>query len=221
MQTINLTQTQYKFIFIQIFFTLLIASISAYFTLGWKSAAFLAYGMYIIQILFCYKTSDPLLFKLIIFATVIGIVELLADRWLVLETKTLIYPKNEPILVESPLYMPIAWAVIMVQISYVGLFISKKTSLIVACFLTGILGGVFIPWFEFCAAKALWWQYINVNMIFSTPYYIVGGEVLICLVIPLFAKIIINANILIVASLGFIQGLWIWVSYFVFFKICS
>ncbi len=54
-----------------------------------------------------------------IVAIVAGWVELLADWWLVSKTGTLVYYPGGPFILRSPLYMPFAWGIVLIQTAYV------------------------------------------------------------------------------------------------------
>ncbi len=208
-----------KFIFGTIIMTLAIAAISSYTDAGWFSAFSLATGMYSIIAAFAFWKKDTFLYRLLLFGLVAGIVELLADCWLVQSTGTLIYPQNEPMIACSPLYMPFAWAVVLIQVGYLGWLISGHKPLWFSVLATMILGLLFIPLFEHWAFGAGWWYYQNTPMIFNTPYYIIIAEGLICMVLPLFFKLQSHKKYLLAALFGVIQGLWIWLAYYISFNI--
>ena len=125
--------------------------INSFFFTGWVTAAILAFGMLTVDVIYIIRAGDRLLAKFLYFGLVAGFVELLADAWLISSTKTLYYEFGEPLLIESPVYMPVAWAVILVQIGYIGYFIHLRWGLLRATLLTGLLGGAIIPVYEYCA----------------------------------------------------------------------
>ena len=195
--------------------TVAVAALSAHFHLGWRSGFTLAFGMYIILSWFAYSRNDVFLKKLLLFGIAAGIIELFADCWLVKTTGTLVYPSREPMIFCSPLYMPFAWAVILVQIGYLGWLISNKEKMWLSMLCSTIIGFAVIPLFEHWAKGAGWWYYQNCKIIFSTPWYIILGEGLICIFLPLFFKYINQRNYTFQIPLGIIEGLWIWVAYFI------
>lgn len=119
----------------------------------------------------------------------------------------------------SPLYMPFAWAVLLIQIGYLGWLISQKEKMWVSIFATTLIGFAVIPLFEHWAKNANWWYYTNTEMIFNTPWYIILAEGLICSLLPFFFSHIHQKNYKWQLPLGVIEGLWIWVSYFIAFKL--
>jgi Domain of unknown function (DUF6989) len=212
-------KAEFWFMLITLIIVLAVGYISSVFRLGWKSAAILSYGMYCIILLFAFITSDYFLKKLLLFSIMAGFTELLADCWLVRSTQTLVYASHEPMIACSPLYMPFSWAVILMQIGYLGWLIAKEEKLIVTILITAILGAGIIPLFENWAKNAQWWWYQHTIMIGNTPYYIIGGEALLCAMLPVFFTIIFRKHLFISIIFGISEGLCIWLSYFIFYEI--
>lgn len=208
-----------KFIFATIILTLTVAAISSATDAGWISAFTLAIGMYVIIGSFAYLTKDEFLYRLLLFGIIAGAVELFADCWLINSTLTLVYPQDEPMVACSPLYMPFAWAVVLVQVGYLGWLISGHKSLGFSMLATMVLGLLFIPLFEHWAFGAEWWYYRDTPMIFNTPYYIIVAEGLICLVLPFFFKVQSHKKFSLAALFGIVQGFWIWAAYYISFMI--
>jgi hypothetical protein len=215
----KLHKIEVKFVITTLIITVSVAGISAHFRLTWRSGFALAFGMYGVLALFAFRRKDIFLKKLLWFGITAGIVELIADCWLVKSTGTLIYPLDEPMIFCSPLYMPFAWAVILVQIGYLGWLISNSEKMWVSMVLSTLIGFAVIPLFEHWAKNAGWWYYQNCKMIFNTPWYIIFGEGLICCFLPLFFKYIHTKDYKHQVLLGLIEGLWILGSYFIAFHI--
>jgi len=215
----NLHKKEVKFVITTLIITVAVAAISAHFKLTWRSGFALAFGMYGILTWFANKQKDDFLKRLLVFGLIAGIVELLADCWLVQHTGTLVYATGEPMIACSPLYMPLAWAVILIQIGYLGWLISSKEKMWVSMIASTIIGFAVIPLFEHWAKNAGWWYYQNCKMIGNTPWYIILGEGLICSFLPLFFTYIHRKNYAYQVLLGIIEGLWIWLSYFIVFSI--
>lgn len=194
--------------------------ISGQYDLGWKSGFILSIGMYLIILVFAFLTSDTFLKKLLVFSIVAGITELLADCWLVQTTQTLVYASGEPMIACSPMYMPFAWAVILMQVGYIGWLVGGVEKVWVTILITAVIGILVIPLFEYWAKGADWWYYHNTRMILgTTPYFIALGEGLLCAILPLFFRIVVKKGVLTAGLLGLFEGLWIWFSYLLFYKI--
>ncbi|RCR69611.1 DUF6989 domain-containing protein [Larkinella punicea] len=202
------------FILLTLGLVLGIGIVSDRYRLGWQSAAWLAYGTYAVLVLFAWLYHDLFLRKLLLFGLIAGVGELLADWWLVDATGTLIYPNNEPMLIRSPLYMPFAWAVILVQIGYLGWLVSTWKPMGLAVLAAALLGLSIIPLMEHWAKDAGWWYYVHCQMIGSAPLYIIVGEGVICTLLPVFFRRINNRSGWSDAiGLGLAQGAWIWLAY--------
>lgn len=208
-----------RFVIITLVLTVLIAALSANFHLGWGSGFALAIGMYSLLAWFAFSQNDLFLKKLLVFGIAAGTVELLADCWLILKTGTLVYASDEPMIACSPLYMPFAWAVILIQIGYLGWLISREEKMWVSIIATTLIGFAVIPMFEHWAKDAGWWYYTDCRMIFNTPWYIILAEGMICSFMPLFFSHIHQKKFVLQLPLGIIQGLWIWLSYFIAYKL--
>lgn len=66
---------------------------------------------------FIVRHRDGLLARFLVFGLVVGFVELAADAWLVDYTRTLDYSVGGgPMLWRSPVWMPIAWEIVAVQL---------------------------------------------------------------------------------------------------------
>ena len=215
----KLNKKEVRFVIATLITTVAVAATSAYFHLTWRSGFVLAVGMYVLLTWFAFRQNDLFLKRLLIFGIAAGFVELLADCWLVKNTGTLVYPMDEPMIACSPLYMPFAWAVILIQIGYLGWLVSNKEKMWVSMLCSTLIGFAVIPLFEHWAKNAGWWYYQNCKMIFNTPWYIILAEGLICSFLPFFYKHIYRKNYSAQLILGIIEGLWIWASYFIAFHI--
>jgi len=208
-----------RFVIATLVITVAIAAISSAFKLSWRSGYVLAFGMYALMAWFAFKQNDRFLKRLLVFGLAAGLTELMADCWLVTNTGTLVYTPGEPMIACSPFYMPFAWAVLLIQIGYLGWLISLEEKLWVSIIATTIIGFAVIPLFEHWAKGAGWWYYQNCRMIGNTPWYIILAEGMICSFMPLFFRHIHQKHFVYQLPLGIIQGLWIWASYYVAFNL--
>lgn len=72
--------------------------------------------------------EDTVLRRIFILATVAGVIELGADYFLVEVANTLVYPQTLPMLLRSPLYMPLAWAIVITQLGYLAWRLAEESS---------------------------------------------------------------------------------------------
>lgn len=197
--------------------TLLWDGVCSLFGPGWIAACIIVGIDWLIFIVYVLSCRDYLVGRLMLFAVVAGWVELLADRWLIVVTETLVYQPGGPFVVNSPLYMPFAWGVVLVQTAYVGWRILKSLGLVPAILLTSLLGTATIPVYEWWAKGAVWWYYRYARMWGVVPFYIILGEFLITGGLVLLLYLLEERPWWVALLFGVVQGLWIWVCYVVAF----
>jgi hypothetical protein len=150
--------------------------------LGWISAARWSYGLLAGYALYALLTRDMVVARILGFALAAGVAELAADAYLVSVTHTLFYPRPEPMLWDSPAYMPVSWAVVLTQIGYLGWLLPWPT------WRTGLLlvplSGLLIPLYESWAIHAGWWAYHQAPSWWGVPHYIYLAEALLMLPVP-------------------------------------
>lgn len=168
---------------------------------------------------FAWRRHDRLLLKFMGYGLVVGIVELIADAWLVDFTGTLDYSiGGGPMLWRSPLWMPFAWQMVTVQFAVIGLRL-MRWRIGAGLLLTGLLGAINIPYYEEMARLIQWWRYSNCRMISGTPYYIIFGEFGIAMSLAWCARNIAGRRPSSIMALGAAAGLSILVFYVVAFLV--
>lgn len=180
---------------------------------GWIGASIITALNWLIFIGYFLWSRNRLTGRLLLLAMVAGWTELLADRWLVDVTETLVFHPGGPFVVRSPLYMPFAWGVVLVQTAYIGWRLSQKIDLGWAVVLTGLLGAATIPLYEWWAKGAVWWFYEQTQMWGPVPLYIIMGEFLIAGGAVLLVWRLEERPWWLAPILGGVQGLWIWAAY--------
>lgn len=149
----------------------------------WKTGAALNLFANLLLLIHVFRLRDLLMLRLMIFGLVAGLTELVADAWIVEATGTLDYSVGGgPMLWHSPIWMPMAWQVVVVQFGYIGLRLYEAMG-VQGLVVTGLLGMVNIPFYEEMAYYVHWWQYRHCKMIWHTPWYIIGGEFLIAMAV--------------------------------------
>ncbi len=187
---------------------------AAIFEQGWISAAHHTAFMCLLVVAYIIRYRTAYLLSWAIFGVAAGFTELIADWWLVNRTGSLLYAPGEPMLIDSPTYMPFAWALIMLQLGVVAHWLRENLSVAKATVIIGLIGGVNIPLYESLAGAADWWVYQKTPMLIGAPYYIILGEVLI--VVPLVwlaAWLVKMGPIKGGIFLGVVEGLIILVAY--------
>jgi hypothetical protein len=215
----KLKTTESIFVVATMIITVMITLLAAYYKWGYKSAFALSVGMYLTLLLFAFITSNHFLQKLLFFGLIAGFVELIADKWLVENIQSLVYPAEEPKIWCSPNYMPFAWAVVLLHVGYLAQLIGHNKNIFIITLLGAAIGFGFIPLFEECAYYAEWWYYNPCKMFLHTPWYIMLGEGLICAVLPVVYSKISEISWTKTFFFGILEGLWIFVCYFIMYHI--
>ncbi len=178
---------------------------------GWISAAAWGFGYSLLYGFYAWSTGDRLVQRLFIFALAAGFAELLADAWLVQVTQTLVYPTGL-MLLDSPIYMPFSWLVVLMQLGFIAHLLLKKFPLLPSALMLVVLSGLMIPLYEYWAIKAGWWQYQSTPMVWNVPYYIFGAEAILAFSIPFFIKRVINGKLYNNVIFGILQGIIMWLA---------
>jgi len=207
--------------------------ISAGVLLGWSawssfrqsgpmSASIITFGLYAFYWLYAIRTKNPLVQRLMIFGTIAGILELITDHYLVETIDSLVYPGKEPMIWNSPVYMPFAWSNVILQLSFIGVLLTKRFGLPRASIILCIAGGMYIPTYEHLAKDAGWWWYnFNTPMLFNAPVYVIICEALISLSLPFLLNYSEHHKLGKTFLLGVVEGIWILISAWLAFTIVN
>lgn len=189
---------------------------------GPVSASIITYILYIFYWLYAKFTKNPLILRLAIFGTIAGFLELVTDHYLVDTISSLVYPGDEAMIWSSPLYMPFAWSNVLVQLSFVGVLLTRRFGLMVASIGLCIAGGMYIPIYEHLANNAGWWWYHdNVPMVLNAPVYVIVCEALISLSLPVAISYSEHHDLSKTYVLGLMEGAWILLSAYLAFLIAG
>lgn len=174
---------------------------------GWVSAAVWSYGFSAVFLGYALLTRDKILLRFFLFVVTAGFAELIADKWLVDYTQTLIYPHLEPMLLSSPAYMPFSWTVVLMEVGYIGWLFSPRWGLIKASLFLCAFGAVLVPLYETWAIDAGWWYYHNTPTIFGVPQYVILAEGLLMLTVPYILSKVQKAKPLSIIGWGLVEGI--------------
>lgn len=116
--------------------------------------------------------------KIFVLATIAGILELGVDHFLVSVTGTLVYPTSLPMLLSSPVYMPLSWAIVTTQLGYLAVRLARIGGRYVAAIGPSLLAMSLIGFYEYGAFKAGIWEYVSapLYMLGHVPLYVVIAE---------------------------------------------
>ena len=205
----------FRFVAVSIVFMLLLNVVTSLFVKGWTGAGANTALVSLMYLVYAVRAKNAMLTHFLVLALVAGWVELAADWWLVTKTESLVYAEG-PKIVESPIYMPFAWMLVLVQVGLVGQWLQRRLPTWLAALLTGAFAGLNIPSYESLAKFAEWWIYRDTPMILNAPYYIILGEFLIG--VPLVFMGLWHAKdpkVHFAVLLGVVEGLVIWLAYWI------
>ena len=195
--------------------------IAYWLNLGWVAAVFITFSVILVILFYTTRENDKLFGRLIFFGLIVGFGELLSDFWAVDVQKTLVYAPGEPFIWKSPFYMPFGWTIIMVQLGYIATWMIDRWGMLKTIIMISILGGINIPIYEYLAKGAGFWHYQNATMILNdtTPIYVIGGEVLLAIALPIIALKVKKGPLWQIIPLGIAQALWIWISTIISYRL--
>jgi hypothetical protein len=152
---------------------------------GWVTAALntVLVGAYLGAL--CLRAAwRPVLARLALFGVVVGLLELATDAAGEGFAHSLNYPAGEPFLWASPLYMPLSWTLVLMQVGYLAWRLRATVAAPVAVALSALWSGLNIPFYEEIAYHAGWWRYAAAPAIGHTPFYVMLFEALIGASLP-------------------------------------
>jgi hypothetical protein len=126
----------------------------------------------------------PVLARLALFGLVAGALELATDAAGQGFAHSLVYPAGEPLLWTSPVYMPLSWMLVLMQVGYLAWRLGALAAMPVAVTLCALWCGLNIPFYEEMAYHAGWWRYAAALAIGHTPLYVLCFEALIGASLP-------------------------------------
>lgn len=206
----TITRRDWQFILVANVVALAIAAAAAVFELGWRAATVSVVVELAMLTVFCVRHSEPLFLRLLLFGLAVGFTELINDTWLI-DKSVLIYDPGGPYVLETPLYMPFSWALIFVTNGTVAAWLYTKLTPLKAAVAMAVLSGLYIPGFEAIAARAQWWHYEHVRMLFGlAPVFVVLGEALLALPLPWMCVAMARRSPWVALGLGVVEGLIVW-----------
>jgi uncharacterized protein DUF6989 len=188
--------------------------IAALLAVGWITAALIdALALIYLLALLARPGWRPLIGRLMLLGLIAGILELFTDAAGHQFARSLFYPQGQPLLWDSPFYMPLSWMIVLTQLGYLawrlaGLLPGGRIPWR-AILLTGLVGAVNVPFYEEAAYHAGWWLYATTVLhLGNTPAYVLLFEGLIAAALPLLTLGLLRVRWPEVAVRGAILGLW-------------
>lgn len=197
--------------FLGLFFLMaLLHLVAALLARGWITAV-IADGVvlgYIAVLLFTRRAWRPLIARLAALGLIAGIIELATDAAGQQVARSLVYPAGEPMLWQSPIYMPISWMIVLTLLGYLGWRLAGRLPLWWAVALCGLAGALVVPFYEECAWYAGWWHYTTQPRIGHTPIYVLLFEGGVAAALPLLVRGVERLPLASVAARGLALGVW-------------
>jgi hypothetical protein len=144
--------------------------------------------------------GGALIARLFALGLVAGVFELLVDYGLVhwITSGRLVYlTGGDVVLLASPVWMPLAWACVIVELGYPGLRLfgifrrtsSDRKALVLATFIAAAGAAVTVGFYEYFAFRAGWWRYEPARVMIGSACaaFIPFGEGLMFLALPMVA----------------------------------
>lgn len=187
--------------------------VSARLAAGWPTsvAVTVVEGLYFLALALRPAWRGPL-GRLFLVGLTAGVVELFTDAAGERVVHSLSYPPGEPLIWASPFYMPVAWALVLMQLGYLGWrlrgLVGTRLSLWGAVGLAAFCGALLVPFYEEMAFHAGWWQYAPAPGFGHTPFYVVLFEGAIAAVLPLILFHIERRRVSYAVAAGLLLGAW-------------
>jgi hypothetical protein len=122
----------------------------------------------------------------------------------------LVYERGGPFVVDSPLYMPISWVYIVVQMGVIALWMVDRWGLARASGVMAVVGAINGPGYEWMAQYADWWIYQKTWLIGGVPVFVIASEGAIGAVLPLMATQVVRRPPWLAFTIGAGLGVFMW-----------
>ena len=154
----------------------------------------------------------PLILRLCALGLVAGVCELATDAAGQGVAHSLIYPAGPPMLLASPIYMPVSWMVTLAWLGYLAWRLSTLAPhppLWVGVLVTGLAGAITVPFYEQMAYYAGWWHYyLPVLRVGHVPIYVVVFEGAVAALLPCITPRLQRSGVGYAVAAGILLGVW-------------
>jgi hypothetical protein len=195
------------------------AILGALFAPGWLVPTLVNLAVNGAFLVFIVVRKDGILGRLFLMGSVAAVVELLISDPAFVTRHVLVYEPGGPFVVDSPLYMPLSWIFLIVQIGAISRWAVERWGLARAMVLMAVLGGVNGPMYEFLAQYSKLWYYQNCWMVRGVPIFVIASELMIGAAVPLAVRRLPRLTLQTSAVVGLLLGVWTWVTGLVTFAL--
>jgi hypothetical protein len=188
--------------------------VSARLAAGWRTSVAVTAleGAYFLALALLRPAWRGLLGRLFVVGLTAGVIELFTDAAGESVVHSLSYPPGEPLIWASPFYMPVAWALVLMQLGYLGWrlrgLVGARLSLWGAVGIAAFCGALVVPFYEEMAFHAGWWRYAPAPGFGHTPFYVMLFEGAIAAVLPLILFHIERRRASYAVAAGLLLGAW-------------
>lgn len=186
------------------------AALSAWLRLGWLPPTLVNPLIVLALAVAAVRSGDAALRALLVAGAAAALVELAIADPAFVRRDILHYAPGGPFVVASPLYMPISWLFIVVQMGVIGLWLAARFGLARATAILFVTGAVNGPTYEFLAQYANWWTYTGCWLVAGVPVFVIASEGAIGAVIPWLAIQVARRGALAALALGAGLGAFMW-----------
>ena len=188
------------------------AVISALFRLGWVPPTLANPLIVLAFAAAAVRGRERALVALLAVALASALVELAIADPAFVQRDVLHYDAGGPFVVDSPLYMPISWVYIVVQMGVIALWLTERFGLGRASLIMAVTGGLNGPTYEFLAQYANWWTYTNCWLVAGVPVFVIASEAAIGASLPLVASQALRRSLPAAGAIGGLLGVFMWAS---------
>ena len=179
---------------------------NAWFVWGWQGAMLLSVVLLLLFGSHVVRTGDAFVRKLLVMGTLYGVFVLLSD-WVCVVYGGLVYTPEGPFTLQSPLYMGLSAVSAVVQMGNMAWLLDRSRGLLFSALVTGLVGSIYMPFYEYFAKAGNLWIYQDVPMVLDTvPHYIILCEFLICVSMPVIIRQVVLRPTAWAVPLGALQG---------------
>ncbi len=210
---------RFRLVVITMVITVAASIVGALFAPGWvlpTAVNILVDGAFIA---FIWIRRDSILGRLFLMGIVAATIELLISDPTFVQRHVLVYMPGGPFVVDSPLYMPMSWIFLIVQIGSLSRWCIEKWGLGTAVAIMGALGAINGPSYEYLAQYSKLWIYQDCWMIRGLPIFVIVSELLIGMSLPLAVVRLPGLTLPLTVLVGIVIGLWTWITGVVTFAV--
>ena len=203
---------RFRLVLLTMVVTTTAALIGAFWAPGWIVPTVANVLVESVFLFFIIRYRDGILGRLFVMGLAGAMVELLLSDPTFVRRQVLVYEPGGPFVIDSPLYMPLSWIFLIVQVGSLSRWAIERWGVLKALLVMGIVGGANGPMYEYLAQYSKLWYYQHCWMIRGVPVFVIVAEVLIGSALVLAVVRLPSLTWRSTALLGLLIGLWTWLT---------